>query len=72
MNSVEGWRASAVNIVPLSTEFHEKDPWCLVILINSQNIGRRALFSYRAWYNVIEFSNFRTEERNEAEFFCTF
>ena len=32
--------------------------------------GRRALFSYRAQYDVIEFSNYNTEERNEAEFFC--
>ena len=29
-------------------------------LLNSQNIGRRALFSYRARYDVTEFSNFRT------------
>ena len=28
---------------------------------------RRALFSYRAWYDVIEFSNCHTEERSEAE-----
>ena len=37
-------------------------------LINS--IGRRALFSYRARYDVTEFSNCRTEERSEAEVFC--
>ena len=28
---------------------------------------RRALFSYKARYDVIEFSNCHTEERNEAE-----
>ena len=40
------------------------------IIFNSKNIGRRALFSYRAQYDVIEFSNCHTEERSEAEFFC--
>ena len=38
--------------------------------INSYIIGRRALFSCRARYDVIELSNCRTEERSEAEFFC--
>ena len=33
-------------------------------------MGSRALFSYRARYDVIECSNCRTEERSEAEFFC--
>ena len=32
-------------------------------------MGRPALFSYRARYDDIEFSNCRTEERSEAEFF---
>ena len=39
-------------------------------LSNSSNIGRRALFSYRTCYDVIEFSNCDTEKRSEAEFFC--
>ena len=39
------------------------------IIVNSYNIGRRALFSYRTRYDVTEFSNCYTEERNEAEFF---
>ena len=32
--------------------------------------GRRALFSYRAGHEIIEFSSYGTEERSEAEFFC--
>ena len=34
-------------------------------------MGRRALFSYRARCDIIEFSNCRTDERSETEFFCT-
>ena len=37
----------------------------------NMNIERRALFSYRARYDFIEFSNCHTEERSEAEFFRT-
>ena len=38
------------------------------MLLNKQlNIGVRALFSYRAQYDIIEFSNCRTEERSEAD-----
>ena len=33
-------------------------------------MGRHALFSYRARHDVIEFSNYRTKEQSEAEFFC--
>ena len=33
-------------------------------------MGSRALFSYRARYDIIELSNCRTEEQSEAEFFC--
>ena len=39
-------------------------------LLNSPNMGRRGLFSNRARYDVIEFSNCCTEEPSEAEFFC--
>ena len=35
-------------------------------------MGRRALFSYGAWNNVIELSNRHTEEQSEAEFLCAF
>ena len=38
-------------------------------LKNSYNIGRHALFSYRAQYEIIECSNCHTEERSEAELF---
>ena len=47
----------------LSTKFDS-------ITTKQLNIGRRALFTYRAQYDVIEFSNCNTEERSEAEFFC--
>ena len=33
-----------------------------VVIINSKNIGKYALFSYRVQYDVIEFSNCHTEE----------
>ena len=33
---------------------------------NSYTVGRRALFSYRARYDVIEFSHYRIE-KNEAK-----
>ena len=39
-------------------------------IMNRKNIGRHALFSYIALYDVIEFSNCHTEEGREAEFFC--
>ena len=38
-------------------------------LLNSENIGRRTLSSYRARYDVTEFSNCCTEERSKAESF---
>ena len=41
-----------------------------MVLPSCSFIGRRALFSYRARYDVIEFSNCHIEERSEAEFFC--
>ena len=41
----------------------------MMLYSNKQlNTGRRALFSYRARYDVIEFSNCCTEEQSEAEF----
>ena len=36
-------------------------------LLNSQNIGRRALFNYRARYDVTEFSNCCTDLKNKAK-----
>ena len=39
-------------------------------MINRENIGRHALFSYKAQYDAIDFLDCLTEERSEAEFFC--
>ena len=49
---------------------HEASVQDTSCLINSKNIGRHALFSYRARYDVTEFSNCDAEERSEAKFFC--
>ena len=48
---------------------HDKYPSCRInhFIIN---MGMHALFSYRARYDVIDFSNCRTEVRSKAQFFC--
>ena len=39
-------------------------------MLDSQNIARHALLSYRARYDVTEFSNCQIEEQSEVEFLC--
>ena len=39
----------------------------VIVIKQLEHIGRRALFSYRAQYDVIEFLKYSTEERSEAK-----
>ena len=58
---------SLIDSIQVSTRIFNFGSQCLCSSTRYQNVGRRALFSYRAWYDFIEFPDCHTEESSKAK-----